>query len=158
MPDGRIRVDGVLTRAGVFLYRNPDGSERREYRPPGEVFKQDSLKTFADVVVTDDHPPVMVDASNARQFAVGHVSGDPRRDGDLVIGRLTVMDATTIAKLEGGKVALSCGYEVDLESVSGVTPEGDRYDAVQRNIRGNHVAIVETGRAGPEARIDLPQW
>lgn len=155
LPDGRLRVDGWLTRAGVFEYRDTDGSVRREYRPPSEVFKADSLHTFADVVVTDDHPPEMVNAQNAKMYAVGHVSGDPRKDGEHVAARIVVMDAATIAKLEGGKVALSCGYEVDLDPTPGVTPAGDRYDAVQRNIRGNHVAIVEVGRAGPEARVRM---
>lgn len=155
LPDGRLRVDGVLTKTGVFLYRNSDGSVRREYRPDAEVFRASSLATFADVPLTDDHPPEMLNAQTARQYAVGHVSGEPRRDGDLVVGRLVVMDAATIAKLDAGKVALSCGYEVDLEETPGVTPDGQKYDCVQRNIRGNHVAIVDVGRAGPEARIRM---
>lgn len=150
-----MRVDAVLTRTGVFTYRNPDGSTRREYRPDSEVFLASALESFADVPVTDDHPPAMLTAETARQFSVGHVSGEPRQDGAFVIGRLVVMDAGTIAKLEAGKVSLSCGYEVDLEETPGVTPSGERYDCIQRNIRGNHVAIVDVGRAGPEARIRM---
>lgn len=155
LPDGRLRVDGHLTRAGVFSYRNADGSVRREYRPDAEVFRPSSLATFADVPVTDDHPPEMLTADNARSHAVGFVSGEPRRDGDHIAARIVVMDAATIAKVEAGKAELSCGYECDLDSTPGVTPDGERYDAVQTNIRGNHVAIVEVARAGRSARMRL---
>ncbi len=155
MPDGRLRADAAITRAGVFVYRNPDGTERREYRPRDEVFKFDSLSTFADVPVTDDHPPEMLTARNARQYAVGHVSGAPRRDGDMLLAQLVIIDEAVVAKMDAGKTQLSCGYECDLELTPGVSPEGERYDAVQRAIRGNHVALVDVGRAGPEARVRM---
>lgn len=155
LPDGRIRVDGILTRSGVFTYRNPDGSERREYRPPDEVFHADSLASFALAPVTDDHPSEMVTASNARGLAVGVVGETVRQDGDFVIGSLMIFDQTTIEKMYSGKCALSCGYEVKIDHTPGVTPEGERFDAIQRKIKGNHVAIVDVGRAGPEARARM---
>lgn len=154
LADGRLRVDGHLTRAGVFEYREHDGSVRREYRPPSEVFRADSLETFADVIFTDDHPPEMVNAQNAREYGVGYVTA-PRRDGEQMAASIMVNDAATIAKIEAGKHELSCGYEVDLDETPGVTPDGERYDAVQRNIRGNHVALVMVGRAGPDAKLRL---
>lgn len=153
-PDGRLRADAHLTRVGVFEYRNRDGSIRREYRPPEEVFRDDSLRSFASVPVTDDHPTEKVTARNAKRYAVG-VTGDViRQDGDHVAGSVLVLDAETVAKIDAGKVEISCGYECDLDKTPGVTPEGERYDAVQRNIRGNHVAIVHAGRAG-SARMRL---
>lgn len=155
LADGRLRADGYLTRTGVFTYLNPDGSQRREYRPEAEVFRADSLTTFADAIVTDDHPATLVTADNAKQVQVGHVSGQPRRDGDYVAATLVVSDAETIRKIESGKVQLSCGYECDLDPTPGVAPTGERYDAVQTNIRGNHVAIVEMARAGEAARIRM---
>lgn len=155
LPDGRLRADGYLTRSGVFKYANPDGSVRLEYRPDEEVFKADSLETFADVPVTDNHPTELVTAENARKYSVGHISGTPRQDGDHVAASVVVMDAETIGKLERGKVALSCGYECDLIEMPGVTPDGLRYDAIQTNIRGNHVAIVDVARAGHAARLRM---
>jgi len=56
--------------------------------------------------------------------------------------------------MKGGKVQTSCGYECDLDETPGVY-EGQRYDAIQRNIRANHVAIVESGRAGSEVKIRM---
>lgn len=155
LPDGRIRVDGHMTRSGVFTYLNPDGTSRREYRPPAEVFHADSLRTFADVPVTDDHPPTMINAKNARQYTVGQLSGAPRQDDDHVAITLVVNDADVISKMDSGKVELSAGYEVDLVESPGVTPDGQKFDAVQTNIRGNHVAIVASGRAGHTSRVRM---
>lgn len=153
--DGRLRVDGALTRSGVFVYRDGSGKERREYRAPDEVFAAHSLETFAAVPVTLDHPPVPVTAANAREYAVGLTGENVRRDGDHAVASLTVFDAAAVAAIEAGKRELSCGYEVDLVHESGVTPDGEHFDARQTNIRGNHVAIVDTGRAGPSAAIRM---
>src|SRR5690606_38431799 len=81
-PAGYLEVDGYLTRIGVFVYRNPDGSERREFRPPEEVFKGSSLASFARIPVTDGHPPTLLDAANAAQYARGLVGDVVGRDGD----------------------------------------------------------------------------
>ena len=50
-----IRDTPVLTRTGFFVYMLPDGTKRREYRPPDEVFKADSLNAFAGIPITDEH-------------------------------------------------------------------------------------------------------
>lgn len=155
LPNGSLRVDGVLTRTGVFEYRNGDGSVRKEYRPPEEVFKTDSIESFAMVPVTNDHPSEPITPENAKRFAVGAVGETIKQDGDLMIAPMVVYDAEAIAAMEAGKVQLSNGYSVDLDETPGVAPNGDRYDAVQRNIRGNHVAIVEAGRAGNVASVRM---
>lgn len=155
LPDGRVRADAYLTRAGVFIYRNADGTERREFRPESEVFKADSLDSFAQAPVTNNHPPEPVTSHNAKQYAVGATGDAVRRDGSRVRASIMVFDAETISQMEAGKVQLSCGYEVDLIETPGVTDDGERYDAVQTNIRGNHVALVEVGRAGPEVCVRM---
>ena len=66
---------------------------------------------------------------------------------------MLITDAQAIAAMKAGKAELSCGYVCDLEDAPGVTPEGERYDSIQRNIRGNHVALVAQGRAGKEVRV-----
>jgi uncharacterized protein len=154
LADGRLRADGILTRSGVFRYLNEDGSERLEYRPETEVFKAASLESFAAVPVTDDHPGEVVTAANARKYAVGTVGDTPHRDGNNMRAQLTVFDAETIAKMEAGKVELSCGYICDLVHAPGIAPDGTRYDAMQTNIVGNHLAIVDRGRAG-NARVRM---
>lgn len=153
--DGRLRVDGYLTRSGVFTYRNPDGTIRKEYRPPEEVFKQDSLDSFAMAPVTDDHPPELLNPSNTRKYAVGSVGESVRKDGEHVAASMVIFDEDTIKKVESGKRQLSCGYEVKIINEPGVTPEGERYDVLQRNIVGNHVALVDFARAGSQARVRM---
>ena len=154
-PNGWLRVDGYLTRTGVFHYLQPDGTVRRELRPPDEVFKADSLATFAMVPVTDAHPPEMLTAENTKEYSRGAVSDKVQPDGDKVRASLMVTDAELIAKMEKrDAVEVSCGYLCDLEDSPGEW-QGQKYDAVQRNIRGNHVAIVERGRAGAEVRVRM---
>jgi hypothetical protein len=155
LADGRVRLDGRLTRTGVFEYLNSDGSIRREYRSPEEVFNADSLRSFVQVPVTNDHPPQHLDSKIAKSYTVGMTGENVVKDGDHVRASLCIYDAETVAALDAGKVELSCGYMVDVIHTPGITPTGEKYDAIQRNIRGNHVAIVDTGRAGPTARVRM---
>lgn len=159
LSDGRLRVDGYLTRTGVFIYRNADGTERREYRPPEEVFHKDALESFSMAPLTNEHPPEMVTSANAKQYAVGWLGENVRQDGEKVAASLMVADEDAIKEVEAGKRQTSCGYHCDIDETPGVSPKGERYDVVQRNIRGNHVAFVKAGRAGPEVcvRMDAAQ-
>lgn len=153
--DGRMRVDATLTRSGVFVYRNNDGTERREYRPPAEVFKADSMRSFELQPVTYEHPTVKVEASNAKELSKGIVLEGIRRDGNHMVASMIIDDAELIRAIETGAMReVSCGYECEYDPTPGVSPEGERHDGVQSNIVGNHVAVVPAGRAGT-ARIKL---
>ena len=155
-PQGGLRIEGVLTRSGIFTYRTDSGGVRKEYRPPEEVFSASHLDSFKGAPVTIGHPGV-VTRDNWKQHAVGHIGEDIRQDGKFAVGTLYVQDATAVEKIrQGGLKELSCGYEVDLDPTPGEV-DGERYDAVQRNIRGNHVAMGPPGwgRAGPEVAMRL---
>jgi len=102
--------------------------------------------------VTNDHPRDAVTADNWRQHAKG-VVGKALRDGEHLAFDLVLMDAATIADVEAGKRELSNGYACELAFEDGTAPDGTAYQAVQRQIRGNHVAVVDKGRAGPTCRI-----
>jgi hypothetical protein len=155
LDNGRRIVDAYFTRSGVFEYLNPDGSIRREYRPPQEVFSKKSMDSLAMVPFTDLHPPVMVDARNAGHYTVGQVGENIRRDGDKLAGKIAINDGDTLAKMDAGECELSCGYDCDLIMGAGVTPEGEHFDATQTGIIYNHVARVPAGRAGTaRARMD----
>ena len=150
---GYMRADAYVARVGVQEYREPDGSVRRELRLPEEVFHADALESFSGVPVTDDHPPAMLSPENARQHARGNL-GEPRPEGNFLRAPMVVTDAALIAKMKAGKTQISCGYTCDLEMSPGEW-RGKPYDAIQRNIRGNHVAVVDVGRAGPEVRARM---
>lgn len=155
-PDGTIVCDAYLTRAGVFPYRQPDGSTQLELRLPDDVFDGNSLKSFEGRPVTNNHPPGMLDAQNATHFAVGCLLGVPTRDGDHMRGRLSVYDAKTISDMESGKVQVSNGYTCDCLEEPGEHPDFGPYHAIQKNIVGNHIAVVDSARAGltAAARMD----
>lgn len=146
--DGSIVVEAHATRTGVFHYADGKGGVRREYRPAEEVAKADSLGTLKLRPFTDDHPSEKVDASTARAYAVGAVGENVRMDGDHVAVPISVWDERTVGKMRAGKTQVSCGYDVDLVEKPGIAPSGEHYDAVQTNIRYNHLALVDAGRAG----------
>lgn len=155
-PQGGLRADAALTRSGIFVYRKEDGSEIKEYRPPEEVFDAESLSTLADAPVTNLHPPELVTTENFSRYAKGHVGEAVKQDDDKVVARMTMQDADLVAAVERGDMReVSCGYQCTVEETPGVTPTGERYDRVQRNIRYNHAAIVPMGRAGSEVRLRL---
>ena len=148
--DGFIYDTPVLTRTGVFVYLNPDGSERREYRPPEEVFHVDSLQGYKGLPITNGHPG-LVTSANAANHTIGAVLGEARQDGKNLIADIVIHNP---AAVNAGNKDLSVGYKLDLDETPGISPDGERYDAVQRNIRPNHLAIVKKGRAGV-ARLNM---
>ncbi len=157
-PDtGFLRVDARLTRTGVFPYADANGETWGELRTEDEVFDDGALDSFRLAVVTDDHPSAFVTSKTVRDVQIGSVGTDVRRDGDYVRATLLITDADAIEAIQGGKKELSCGYTARVIQDQGVAPDGATYAARQTQIRGNHVAVVDRGRAGPECRIlDTP--
>jgi hypothetical protein len=162
-----LRAPARLTRVGVFTYLMADGKTVRELRLPEEVFAPESLASFELVPLTLDHPREgdgAVTAENARRLSVGTV-GNVRRDSvdrNFVAAELMIHDGEAAKLVEAGKQEISCGYFCDREPaepgatyLDPLTGKEEPYDFVQRNIRGNHVAIVDQARAGPKARIML---
>lgn len=147
-PEGWIFDKPVLSRTGVFTYHNADGTTRREYRPPEEVFSDDALASLRGVPVTDGHPgQVSKDLAHAN---IGAVLTPGERADDNVVADIVIHDP----KRMGPRRELSLGYSLTLDETPGVTPTGENYDAIQRDIRINHLAVVHRGRAG-NARLRL---
>ena len=154
--EGYLRGWCRAARTGTQLYRRADGSQVREYRPPEEVSSPDSLTTFGMKPATWGHPPVLLDAANTKQFQVGYSGSRVLYNDGFVEVALVVTDADSIEKIKRKDATeVSTGYKVDYDPTPGITPEGEEYAGVQRNIRVNHIAIVPRGRAGPEVRLLL---
>lgn len=154
---GFLLVDGHATRVGVLEYADnsmPDGI-RRELRLPEDLFDAASLASYEGVIVTDDHPAVMVDMHCAGEYQRGTVLGPGRRDGDHVAISLVINDAGLINNVEAGKVELSPGYRIKYDPTPGVHPIYGRHDGRQTDVRINHQAVVRTGRSGPTARLRM---
>ena len=118
------------------------------YRPEEEVFSPETVASFEGMPVTNDHPPDGVDVSNIRALQKGHAHNVRRGSGeesDLLLADLIITDPALIDLILSGKREISCGYTYEL------CEENGQY--IQRKIRGNHVAVVDAGRAGPRVSI-----
>jgi len=152
--EGYLTGKAAVTNVGIFPYNLPGGGVRLELRLPEEVFKPESLETLKLKPMVNDHPKVKVTAANAKQFAIGSVGESIHTDPYRVYANVIITDQATIQEIKNGKIALSCGYDADLEYLPGVWM-GQKYDAIQRNIRYNHLALVKRGRAGDDATLRL---
>lgn len=167
--DGYMAATVRVARTGIQQYlpaevdpKNEHGMRDRGvvrvYRPEDEVFNGDSMASAAHRPVTVDHPSEAVTADNWRKYSVGMIGGEVARDGEFLVVPMAVMDAEAIKAIESGKREISQGYNCDFDWTAGVTKDGLEYDAIQRNIRHNHTAIVGLARGGHELRIgdDMP--
>jgi len=155
--DGALLTDARVARIGIQMYAGhevgkPELAMVRVLRSADEVFAPESIASYAHRPVTNDHPKEAVTSDNWRQHAVGNTADEVVRDGGRVRIPLMVSDGAAIADVESGKRQLSAGYTCDLDFTPGVSEFG-AFDAQQRNIRINHIAIVQRGRAGEDVRI-----
>ena len=156
----------VVARLGVQVYYMEDGRTVREFRPAEEVFKDESLASYQGKPMTLDH--VFVNSENAKEVVVGSVTGKAEPLGSSVVAPIVVYDNTAIQEaMAGNAKELSVGYSAILDETPGwgdpITgeyvlksdgdqfdaPEGwQEFDAIQRDIKVNHLAMVYRGRAG----------
>ena len=118
------------------------------YRPEEEVFSPETIASFEGMPVTNDHPPGGVDSGNIRSLQKGHAHNVRRGHGeesDLLLADLMITDPSLIDLVLSGKREISCGYTYELCREKG--------QFIQRKIRGNHVAVVNAGRAGSRVSI-----
>lgn len=167
--EGFLKGRAIVTSIGVFSYKRADGTIQRELRLPEEVFSPSTLNSMKLKPVTLNHPTELVTSDNADKLQVGSLGDNPSwtkewhdrnweevTDGincaiDMIITNKDAVDAVL-----NGKQSLSMGYTCDLEMAQpGSTWCGVEYDFIQRNIRYNHCAIVDSARAGDNAKIEL---
>jgi hypothetical protein len=156
--DGYLVADARVARTGIQEYLGteldrPDMPVVRVYRPESEVFSADAMRSYAFRPMTNDHPREPVTADSWRKVAVGQTGGEVVRDGEFVRVPLVLMDAEAIRDFEAGKRELSMGYAAEIVFEDGVTPDGQQYDAVQKSLRMNHIALVDKARGGSQLRI-----
>jgi hypothetical protein len=153
-PQGFLRVNAWLTKAGVFKY-----DSGREYRSEEEVFRTNSLESIKGAPVTDLHPREkgadnFLTPANAKEHIIG-IAENVERDGPYLKGSLIIFHEDAIKAIESGeRKEISLGYKCRLEPTPG-SINGESYDAIQRDIIVNHVAIGPKGwgRAGPDCAI-----
>lgn len=128
-----------------------DGADRvLIYRDEGEVFSPEAVASFEGKPAVVDHPDEDVTPLTWRSVAVGHAQNVRRGEGaqsDLLLADLLITDQEAIDLVRGGLRDISCGYDADYEQDAPGRGQ-------QRNIRGNHIALVTRGRCGPRCRIN----
>ncbi len=142
----------VVTTVGIFEYRNADGSIRRELRLPEEVFAEESLASYKGKPVIVTHNAQIVTKDNVESEGIGTMMSNGYKDGDNVRVEIVIHDTDKMK--DCGLRELSLGYNLDLDETPGEW-NGKPYDAVQRNIRVNHLALVSAARAGENARLNV---
>lgn len=151
-PEGYLVDRPILTSTGIFEYHNPDGSIRRELRLPEDVFDPESLKSYKGRPIIITHDAGLVTKDNVAENQIGTILTEGYRSNDDV--RAEIIIHNTDEMKEAGLKELSLGYNLDLEENPGEW-EGQHYDAIQRNIRINHLALVREARAGEQARLNI---
>lgn len=152
-PEGYLRAEAVYCRDGILTYRTPDGKVRKELRLPDT--NKSALTGFGLKPYTTEHPPVLLDASNALAHAKGMTDStvyyDPK--AGFVRGVIAVFDSQAIDSIKNGNtVEISAGYQCVVKEEPG-TWRGERYDAIQDSLRPNHIAGTAKGRAGPDVKF-----
>lgn len=144
---------GVQHYMGFELGLTGDDALRKigVLRHPDDVFHTDSVKSFVNLVVTDDHPDNLVTIENVKTLQTGQVS-DVKKMSSTLDGVVTITDKGQIEKIKSGKSEVSVGYTNDLIQEKG-SYDGIDYEYRQTNIRANHLAIVGAGRCGASCRI-----
>lgn len=144
----RVPIAGAM----VQKYVKSDGSEEMEAKLPEEILSDATVSSANSKPVTDGHHG-LVTKDNSHDLMKGFTASNGHVEGNMLYNDITITDPNLISQIKNGsKRELSIGFETQMDPTSG-TYNGTKYDAVQRNIRINHVAVVPKGRAGHEVRL-----
>lgn len=157
-----------ISKAGIFPYSGrqlgltgPDADRIFQVlRPPEELSDPACLESFKLIPWIDEHTMLGPNAQEltdkamaAEKKGVQGVIGEDVffKDGTL-FANIKAFSSTLATLIQAGKRELSAGYRCIYDMTSGVW-NGQSYDAVQRKIRGNHLALVTEGRMGPDVAV-----
>ena len=155
--------DNPLSVVGVYPYMGGSVSSEcvpdkiyNVYRPAEELASQECIDSFKLIPWIDDH--VMLGneedglTPSEQKGVQGVIGQDVYFDGETLKGNIKVFSEAMANLIANGKKELSCGYRCKYEHAPGVY-NGEAYDYIQRDIRGNHLALVENGRMGPDVAV-----
>lgn len=154
-----------ITKAGIFPYLgrqiSPDLEPGRIYhvlRPEAELFAEETVKSFNLIPLLIGHPRTLLGRREegfvpAEEKGMDGTTGEAaKREGDKIVNDIKLFSERIKDEVNSGKKELSAGYFCDFVPESGLW-RGQHYDFVQKNIRGNHIALVEKGRSGSDVRV-----
>lgn len=147
--------DNPITRAGVFQYKGsslPDADPNKIYsiyRPLEELSNPEALESFRGLPIIDEHEMLgdRYERSPEERGTHGSILESIALKGNDVVANLRIWSRTMKNMIDAGKKGLSLGYSCKFEKIAGIF-DGIHYDYIQKNIRGNHLALVTQGRSG----------
>lgn len=151
--------DNPISKEGVFPYLGKQISPELEpdkiymvYRPASELTSEETIESFNGVPFIDEHEMIGEGFTKYDDRPAGGVLFNVKANGGILTGDFKIYSEELQEEISNGKKELSLGYLCDYELTKGVW-NGQRYDAIQKNIRGNHVALVNHGRMGSDVRV-----
>ena len=162
--NGYVEIKGnPISKTGVYPYlgREIGASEPdriyKVYRPEEELSSQDTIDSFKLMPLVDEHAMLGDEAAGftpaERKGVQGVIGEDVYFDAPYLRGNIKVYSESAKGLVKSGtKRELSPGYRFKLDMTPG-TFNGEAYDAIQREIRANHLALVTEGRTGPDVSV-----
>jgi len=149
-----------ISKVGIFDYsgmqvgdkENPD-KIYKVYRPAEELGSEETINSFKLIPFVDEHTMLGDNGKPAEEKGVHGTTGEDvyLQDG-VLYSNLRIFSNALKNLIEAGKQELSCGYSCDYDFTSGDF-NGEHYDVIQRNLRGNHLALVQEGRMGKDVKV-----
>lgn len=158
--NGRLEVkDNPISKVGVFDYLGaeigapvPD-KIYRVLRPPEELASEETINSFKLTPFIIEHEMLGKHATPAEMKGIQGVIGENVYfDPPYLRANIKIFSDVALSNIDSGKIDLSPGYRSKYEFISGIY-EGQHYDAIQRHLRGNHLALVDEGRTGPDVAV-----
>lgn len=151
---GYLSIKNVpIARVGVFPYRRADGNYSMEAKLPDELLNPLVVDSANNKPITDEHPGETVNLENSNKYQKGFTASNAHVEDGKIKVDVTLSDPQLIKEVEeDGKEEISIGFLTDTVPETGEF-HGTKYDSVQKNIRINHIAVVNRGRAGHEVRL-----
>lgn len=149
-----------ISKIGVFDYLGSEIPGAKEpdrvykvYRPEEELARQETIDSFKNKPLLDDHEIIGIHGMPAERKGIqGNIGEQVYFDSPYLRGNIVVHSSAAQTLIKNGKTELSPCYGCDWVEESGVF-EGKEYQYVQRNLRANHLALVEEGRTGPDVAV-----
>lgn len=159
---GFIKLPVRVSRVGVMIYKDGKGKSYPEFKPPEELFREETKKSLCYIPVTDKHPKTaLVRPYNVKELSVGMVVDEGKEDMEYFLSSsMVITDQKVIDRIcdkfnKGETQEVSAGYEAQIHEEPGIF-NGEKYVTVQRDVVFNHLALVDLGRAGPDVKIVFP--
>lgn len=160
--NGYVTVEGnPISKEGVYDYLGSQipGYEGNPndivwvYRPAEELAKQETIDSFKLMPFVDDHTWLGDEGVDPGELPLSGMTGEQVYwEAPYLKSNIRWFSDAMKEALDSGKKELSPGYKYDVYKQNGIF-DGKAYTYVQRNLRGNHLALVDTGRTGHDVAV-----